>query len=113
MKLEKFKDKEELINEELCREELNEDFSFYEICFDSEEVYLIEEVKDFEYGWLDFEDRTFTFKELKGQPIQQTVLLFLVEGGETQIFTENPANHLEMFRFYREQYRKENELAVE
>ena len=65
MKLEKFKDKEELINEELCREELNEDFSFYEICFDSEEVYLIEEVKDFEYGWLDFEDRTFTFKELK------------------------------------------------
>jgi cell division protein YceG involved in septum cleavage len=53
------------------------------------------------------------FKELKGQPIQQTVLLFLVDGGETQIFTENPNSHLEMFRFYREQYRKENELAVE
>jgi hypothetical protein len=65
MKLKKFKDKEELINEDLCREELDEDFSFYEICFDSEEVYLIEEVKDFEYGWLDFEDRTFTFKELE------------------------------------------------
>jgi len=65
MKLKKFKDKEELINENLCREELDEDFSFYEICFDSEEVYLIEEVKDFEYGWLDFEDRTFTFKELE------------------------------------------------
>jgi hypothetical protein len=65
MKLREFKDKEDLINEDLEREDLNEDFSFYEICFDSEEVYLIEEVKDFEYGWLDFEDRTFTFKELK------------------------------------------------
>jgi hypothetical protein len=65
MKLREFKDKEELINETLEREDLNEDFSFYEICFDSEEVYLIEEVKDFEYGWLDFEDRTFTFKELE------------------------------------------------
>ena len=52
------------------------------------------------------------FKELMGKPIQQTVLLFLVDGGETQIFTENPVNHLEMFRFYREQYRKENELAI-
>jgi hypothetical protein len=65
MKLKELKDKEDLINENLCREELDEDFSFYEICFDSEEVYLIEEVKDFEYGWLDFEDRTFTFKELE------------------------------------------------
>ena len=65
MKLKEFKDKEDLINEDLCREELDEDFSFYEICFDFEEVYLIEEVKDFEYGWLDFEDRTFTFKELE------------------------------------------------
>jgi hypothetical protein len=65
MKLREFKDKEDLINEDLEREDLNEDFSFYEICFDSEEVYLIEEVKDFEYGWLDFEDRTFTFKELE------------------------------------------------
>lgn len=52
------------------------------------------------------------FKELMGKPIQQTVLLFLIDGGETQIFTENPVNHLEMFRFYREQYRKENELAI-
>lgn len=52
------------------------------------------------------------FKELMGKPIQQTVLLILVDGGETQIFTENPINHLEMFRFYREQYRKENELAI-
>jgi hypothetical protein len=65
MKLKEFKDKEDLINENLYREELDEDFSFCEICFDSEEVYLIEEVKDFEYGWLDFEDRMFTFKELK------------------------------------------------
>ena len=65
MKLREFKDKEELINETLEREDLNEDFSFYEICFDSEEVTLVEEVKDFEYGWLDFEDRTFTFKELE------------------------------------------------
>ena len=65
MKLREFKDKEELINETLEREDLNEDFSFYEICFESEEVTLVEEVKDFEYGWLDFEDRTFTFKELE------------------------------------------------
>jgi len=65
MKLREFKDKEELINETLEREDLNEDFSFYEICFDFEEVYLVEEVKDFEYGCLDFEDRTFTFKELE------------------------------------------------
>ena len=65
MKLKEFKDKEELINETLKREELNEDFTFYEIDFDFEEVYLIEEVKDFDYGWLDFEDRTFTFKELE------------------------------------------------
>ena len=65
MKLKNFKDKEDLINEILEREELNENFIFYEICFDSEKVYLIEEVKDFEYGWLDFEDRTFSFKELE------------------------------------------------
>ena len=65
MKLREFKDKEDLINEDLCREELDEDFSFYEICFESEEVTLVEEVKDVEYGWLDFEDRTFTFKELE------------------------------------------------
>ena len=65
MKLEKFKDKEELINEHLYREELDEDFTFYEIYFDIEEIYVIEEVKDFEYGWVDFEDRTFTFKELE------------------------------------------------
>jgi hypothetical protein len=65
MKLREFKDKEELINETLEREDLNEDFSFYEICFEFEEVTLVEEVKDFEYGWLDFEDRTFTFKELE------------------------------------------------
>ena len=65
MKLKEFKDKEELINESLYREELNEDFTFYEIDFEFEEVYLIEEVKDFEYGLLDFEDRMFTFKELE------------------------------------------------
>ena len=65
MKLKEFKDKEDLINEDLCREELDEDFSFYEICFDSEEVYLIKEEKEFGYGWLDFEDRMFTFKELE------------------------------------------------
>lgn len=65
MKLKEFKDKEELINESLYREELNEDFMFYEIDFEFEEVYLIEEVKDFEYGLLDFEDRMFTFKELE------------------------------------------------
>jgi hypothetical protein len=65
MKLEKFKDKEELINDVLNREQLDEDFMFYEIDFEEEEVYLIEEVKDFDYGWLDFEDRTFTFKELE------------------------------------------------
>jgi genome maintenance exonuclease 1 len=51
------------------------------------------------------------FKELTNKSIQQTVLLILVNGGETQIFVENPINHLEMFRFYREQYRRENELA--
>lgn len=65
MKLKEFEDKEELINEHLYSEELDEDFTFYEIDFDSEEVYLTEEVKDFEYGWVDFEDRTFTFKELE------------------------------------------------
>lgn len=65
MKLKEFKDKEELINDVLNREQLDEDFMFYEIDFDFEEVYLIEEVKDFDYGWLDFEDRTFTFKELE------------------------------------------------
>jgi len=65
MKLKEFKDKEELINESLDQEQLDEDFMFYEIDFDFEEVYLVEEVKDFEYGWLDFEDRKFTFKELE------------------------------------------------
>ena len=65
MKLKEFKEKEELINDVLHQEQLDEDFSFYEICFDFEEVYLVEEVKDFEYGWLDFEDRKFTFKELE------------------------------------------------
>ena len=82
MKLKEFKDKEDLINENLCREELDEDFSFYEICFDSEEVYLIEEVKDFEYGWLDFEDRTFTFKELEGYNEGQLmkILIDKIEG---------------------------------
>ena len=65
MKLKEFEDKEELINEHLYREELDEDFTFYEIYFDIEEIYVIEEVKDFEYGWVDFEDRTFTFKELE------------------------------------------------
>ena len=65
MMLKEFKDKEELINESLYREGLDDDFTFYEIDFEEEEVYLIEEVKDFEYGWLDFEDKTFTFKELE------------------------------------------------
>jgi len=65
MKLEKYKDKEELINDELYQEQLDEDFMFYEIDFDFEEVYLVEEVKDFDYGTLDFEDRKFTFKELE------------------------------------------------
>ena len=65
MKLKEFKDKEELINEVLHREDINNDFSFYEIDFDSEEVYFVEKVEDFEYCLLDFEDRTFTFKELE------------------------------------------------
>jgi len=65
MKLKEFKDKEELINDVLDQEQLDEDFTFYEICFDFEEVYLVEEVKDFDYGRLDFEDRKFTFKELE------------------------------------------------
>jgi hypothetical protein len=65
MKLKEFKDKEELINEVLHREDINKDFSFYEIDFDNKEVCFVEKVEDFEYGWLDFEDRTFTFKELE------------------------------------------------
>ena len=65
MKLREFKDKEELINDVLDQEQLDEDFTFYEICFEFEEVYLVEEVKDFEYNWIDFEDRKFTFKELE------------------------------------------------
>ena len=65
MKLREFKDKEDLINDELYQEQLDEDFMFYEIDFYFEEVYLVEEVKDFDYGRLDFEDRKFTFKELE------------------------------------------------
>jgi hypothetical protein len=65
MKLKEFKDKEELINETLHREDINDDFSFYEIDFNNEEVWFVEEVKDFEYGWLDFEDTCFSFKELE------------------------------------------------
>jgi hypothetical protein len=65
MKLEEFKDKEELINETLEQEEFNDDFTFYEIDFDNKEVWFKEKVEDFEYGWLDFEDRCFNFKELK------------------------------------------------
>jgi len=65
MKLEKFKDKEELINDELYREDFNEYFSFSEIDFDEKEVYFIEEIRNYDKGWIDFEDRTFTFKELK------------------------------------------------
>ena len=65
MMLKEFKEKEELINESFEREELDENFTFCEIDFDFEEVYLVEKVEDFEYGWLDFEDRTFTFKELE------------------------------------------------
>jgi hypothetical protein len=33
--------------------------------FDEKEVYFMEEIRDYDKGWLDFEDRTFTFKELK------------------------------------------------
>jgi hypothetical protein len=65
MKLKEFKSKEELINEVLHREDLNDDFSFYEIDFDNEEVWFVEKVEDFEYGWLDFEDICFSFKELE------------------------------------------------
>jgi hypothetical protein len=65
MKLEKFKDKEELINEDLYTERFDEYFTFKEIDFDEKEVYFMEEVRDYEYGWLDFKDRTFTFKELE------------------------------------------------
>jgi hypothetical protein len=65
MKLKEFKSKEELINEVLHREDLNDDFSFYEIDFDNEEVWFVEKVEDFEYGWLDFEDTCFSFKELE------------------------------------------------
>ena len=65
MKLKEFKDKEELINEILHQEDINKSFSFYEIDFDNEEVWFVEEVKDFEYGWLDFEDTCFGFKELE------------------------------------------------
>jgi hypothetical protein len=65
MKLKELKDKEELINEVLHREDINKDFTFYEIDFDSEEVYFLEKVEDFEYGWLDFEDVCFSFKELE------------------------------------------------
>jgi len=65
MKLEEFKKKEELINETLNQEEFNENFSFYEIDFDNEEVWFVEKVEDFEYGWVDFEDVCFSFKELE------------------------------------------------
>jgi hypothetical protein len=65
MKLKEFKKKEELINETLNQEEFNENFSFYEIDFDNEEVWFVEKVEDFEYGWLDFVDRKFSFKELE------------------------------------------------
>ncbi len=62
MKLKEFKKKEELINETLNQEEFNDYFEFYEIDFDFKEVYFIEKVVDYEYGWVDFVDRTFTFK---------------------------------------------------
>jgi hypothetical protein len=65
MKLKEFKDKEELINEVLNQEEFNDNFSFYEIDFVNKEVWFVEKVEDSEYGWLDFEDTCFTFKELK------------------------------------------------
>ena len=65
MKLKKFKDKEELINEELYTESFGEYFTFKEIDFDEKEVYFMEEIRDYDKGWIDFEYRTFTFKELK------------------------------------------------
>ena len=65
MKLKKFKDKEELINEELYTENFGEYFTFKDIDFDEKEVYFMEEIRDYDKGWIDFEYRTFTFKELK------------------------------------------------
>jgi len=50
------------------------------------------------------------FFEITKQKIRQTKLLILVDGGEVQEFTENPEAHLEMFRFYREKYRKERNI---
>jgi len=65
MKLKKFKDKEELINEDLYTKSFGEYFTFKEIDFDKKEVYFMEEIRDYDKGWIDFEYRTFTFKELK------------------------------------------------
>ena len=45
MKLREFKDKEELINETLEREDLNEDFSFYEILTPKGSIQLEKELK--------------------------------------------------------------------
>jgi len=65
MKLKNFKDKEYLINKELYIESFGEYFTFKEIDFDEKEVYFMEEIRDYDKGWIDFEYRTFTFKELK------------------------------------------------
>jgi len=48
------------------------------------------------------------YKERTGQEIVKGVLLFLVDGGETQVFIDKPQNYLEMFRHYRREWQKRN-----
>ena len=65
MKLKKFKDQEEIINDLLYGKKIISGYEFEEIDFEVEEVTFTVEMTDPEYGWYDIETEHFEFDDLK------------------------------------------------
>jgi hypothetical protein len=65
MKLKKFKDQEEIINDLLSGKKIIKGYEFEEIDFEAKDVVFTVEMIDPEYGWYDLEQRYFGFKDLK------------------------------------------------